>query len=1011
MEKALRSRMDQFIIFNLNSNILRRVKFFTVIATVIFLTACGGASEDLELAPERPFGSISGFMHDGSVKDGNISAYTFAPLESREFLGNSAINEDGEFEINIQAPSQVVLLEATTSAYTESSSNIIVNTEGKARLTVLVDYTSGETHITSVTPLTHMVTGLAFYNQSINKSPEDAYIDAYDEFKGLFDLPLNKTRPVNEDTFSDDLPDTEEEVLYGLLLAGLSELTKEISKNSEPNLHETINTWYLSELLFNDLATDGLLNGVWNVLSKPSNISIVFGSTPLQGSLLQKDLAAALLNSELYLLAKNQIDFEILENFIINLSSKGSEALGIPASDPLNKPKIDLAHSLSNFYAGDLQVTATVSDILKLKDIKFYIDENLVENNTNDVMSSGVIDTTQYSDGSHTLTLLVIDEFGNEGLANYEILFDNSSPTFTVTSPNMTNLQNYRLTGTYSEGGSGIKEILVDQENVMIDTENNWFIDLELSEGSNKPTIKLIDELGNEEIGSFDIVLDTLAPQINMGADQGEATFFITNNKYFTGKLIDHINSPIYLPTNKLSLNGEPISSDTLKENALPFFTYTAKDLLSGSHATPFSRLDIKVRVKNNDIVIRDWFQVDAIDELFYIPITREIIGDLIDDIQMTDNVTIEFRAIDEAGNESSEDITFKLALHTPNQNITIVSDTINQSWLEKNFQNRSQLYNQELDTLSYDYINTSNYPVFINLSEPKSHKVVQSYEELKRENQVRLKTLPFWRVGKVDNPRKTCPEFDGNWQAVDRVFNYTEGGVWVEQKPQSTVSDPIAINQDILPVKSDSDWMGLPDFDNLFETIEIRAENGDVLSYQHDYVVDTSISGMSQPTLITQWQSYTASDDSTRICDEMRNLQFMEKYEYIQEPGYPRNVVTEHQVEESFSTSQFRVFDEDQSEIHAIDGWYKVPAAHKISIIKYVLTPPLVTYNDDDVANPDSITEYAAQKLDRDVTWLISQSLTIDFAHDLENRFDDEIISKQVNLSSDITSFSLRRQ
>ncbi|MDX1810401.1 MAG: hypothetical protein R3240_00515 [Gammaproteobacteria bacterium] len=973
------------------------------------LTACGGGSDPLELAPERPFGKVNVQVFTDSLADPEIEAYSLGTPEERKFLGKGTLTESGNFELAIQAPSQLILLELSAKSYLEPSSNLPINIAENQKIKTYLYYQSGENQQVVVTPLNQLASGLVEFNLMQGQQAETALTDAESEISQLYTIPISSTKPAGIASLNDEQTASEKELYYGLLLAGLSQLSRNISQANEPNLYETLNTWTLAQLLYTDIKSDGKLDG--RILDANNEEKLIsFGDASIDANLLQQQLAAAILNTNLYIQNKQNLDLNKLADFIFSFSTAESDLFTGQAPEPLNKPLINLQNAPDTYYAGNIAISANVSGILKLGNIQFYLDHELLDSSANRFNGNTSINSVLYSDGQHTLTIIAIDEFGNEGTFSLTFYFDNTSPSIEILSNNISNKSTYRLQGQYTEGGSGIKEILVNQEKAVIDSDNNWFIDLQLSEGKNNIQIDVIDSLGNLLTQNHEIILDTHAPIIDTQGKHSEASFIVQNNSYIIGKLENSNNLPIYLTSDKLALNGEPILSSTLQDKNIPYFSFKVEDPISENQASHFENLATKIRIEKNGTISRDWFSIDDEQQEYYLPITQEILGSDLSKANINDKYVIRIKTADEAGNQDEAKLEFSVAVLPPTQDIVLVDPELGAAWQSIDFANRNQLFNQELATVRYEYTNNTVSSLYLKPREIGENQVTQEYELVERENKMRLKSTPFWRIGKVDNPMKTCPGFDGNWMDVTQIYNYVGEGIWQVETPQVHISDLIPIDSNILPTKEDSVWLDLSDFDNTYAIQEINTINGDKLSYKYDYVVDTGISGMSQPAFLTDWKSYTSNDNKTVICNDVRNIQYMEKYQYLQEPGFPRNNITEHQVEMDFATTFFKVYDQDGSTITAKNGWYQVAPGNKITIEKFVKTADLPSHNESIVATANEIVDYAPHTLDSKITWLISQSIGLQFALDLSNTLNKQVLSIDTEFNKALSQFSLSR-
>ena len=80
-----------------------------------------------------------------------------------------------------------------------------------------------------------------------------------------------------------------------------------------------------------------------------------------------------------------------------------------------------------SFVKGSILVNINDQDENGVAGTALYLDGNL--------LSSNLIDTTAYPDGSHTLLAKAWDEAGNVGTCNVNFTIDNQSPSLTITSP------------------------------------------------------------------------------------------------------------------------------------------------------------------------------------------------------------------------------------------------------------------------------------------------------------------------------------------------------------------------------------------------------------------------------------------------------------------------------------------------------------------------------------------------------------------------------------------------
>jgi hypothetical protein len=77
-----------------------------------------------------------------------------------------------------------------------------------------------------------------------------------------------------------------------------------------------------------------------------------------------------------------------------------------------------------------------------------------------------------------------------------------------------------------------------------------------------------------------------------------------------------------------------------------------------------------------------------------------------------------------------------------------------------------------------------------------------------------------------------------------------------------------------------------------------------------------------------------------------------------------------------------FTVFDIDTDNfIQPLNGWFKIPAGHSVTITKQVTTPQLVNYSED-ISDLASAT-YIPRLNDHSITWSVNREIDIAVIHD----------------------------
>ena len=258
-------------------------------------------------------------------------------------------------------------------------------------------------------------------------------------------------------------------------------------------------------------------------------------------------------------------------------------------------------------------------------------------------------------------------------------------------------------------------------------------------------------------------------------------------------------------------------------------------------------------------------------------------------------------------------------------------------------------------------------------------------------------------------SPLQTCPDENlTDWQNVTTIYNWVNDDWQLESVPQS-IQGPIELApNDILPSAPDATpWSNVPDFDNEFSTASITI--GNTWNYNFDYAPDPQSS--LSAAQITNWELRNSSGDIIATCPDASFFQQREVFTYVSEPDFPQPVVSNIPIGNlpSFSTTAFTVVDLDaNANIQPVNGWYRVPAGHSVTIIKQVTTPSLVNYNDD-ISVPDSAT-YTPLLYDQSITWSVNREIDISTIHDTGENNITEMSQQENPAGSGVMVYGISR-
>ncbi len=211
----------------------------------------------------------------------------------------------------------------------------------------------------------------------------------------------------------------------------------------------------------------------------------------------------------------------------IRAEAKFGEVTVVDSATPPKKSLVNIISPQDGAYLRS-QIPVEVNYRGGVKILELYIDGELYEKaELSRPFKKGSysfsLDTTQYTDGEHTLQAFgYLTKFGPKlkhkfkfgASQEIKVIIDNTPPQIIigpVTSP--TNIATQTIAGSYIE--EYIDTIEINGISTTIDeTTNTYSTEINLSEGTNTITVVAIDTAGNSGTATTEIILDTVLPQV-----------------------------------------------------------------------------------------------------------------------------------------------------------------------------------------------------------------------------------------------------------------------------------------------------------------------------------------------------------------------------------------------------------------------------------------------------------------------------------------------------------------
>ncbi len=975
-----------------------RISIISVLtASLVGLAACNGipGAESGDLPSNRPTASVSGFVVDDAISDAQINIYAFDDGLKGDLLGTTITGADGAYALEIDGVNKrPVLIEARGGSYVELATGQQVVLKDDEVLKAVAIFQPGQPLSLMVTPLTHLVVALVEFQLSSGADVEAAIATASSEINELFGFDVLSVYPrsiADQGTVNG----VNEEHLYGFFLSALSSWTKRISEQNGLAPHEVYNSIGLSQILFNELTSDSLLDGkaIINGSAGPSELAlgvVALDASTYRISFAQHMLAMAAGNENLTGISVDELlphAFEFLNSQHRLFAGIAVELVG----DPVD---VSVDENLGSYRSGVFDYVATLGSPELISSVSFSIDGEELPVAVVPGDMRVPIDSRQFPDGERTLTMVARDWLGNAVAdVSSTFQFDNTAPFVNVTSGLYTNNQTYIMSGELVDNGSGVSIFEIQGQTVPVNADNSWSIELQLEAGANSIDIVLQDWAGNDFGEELVITPDQAAPIIDTSAGHGAARFFNVNEQVVDGVLNDeNLFEPVYVETNKIDLKGVPITRASLEQGAVPYFSFKTHDPIVDGVSTASNALDVKMRYeKKNETAVSDWRTLSIVDGEYLIPLASETLDATWHQATPADEHMVRAQVIDKAGNVAEKLFVFKSAFVVPE--LVVDMDNLgSQVFTNTNFTNRSELHDRNLAAIGYNFSNTGDEAVYVQPADAGGHIAERIYEQLVRENKVRLKTSTDWFIGVAQNAVNFC---DGDLNEIfwntslnpDVVYNYTAGDWVAINRPAPILGEMQSVDSDT-PIADDPEpWHDIEDFDTEYASFSFAVPQQGDITFSYDYVVSTGTL-LPEPAAIMNW-SLDNGSENIRSCGDKRLFQQRLSYSYEPEeyePGkfYPKDTLSDLDEQKPITVSGYSVMNITTStEIIPINGWYRIPAGHSVTLSKLVHTPDFTVDDDVELADLGTLATYTPLLYDKSITWSVNSDISLTAIHD----------------------------
>ncbi|WP_455218737.1 hypothetical protein, partial [Kaarinaea lacus] len=641
--------------------------FYSLLFLAVILSGC---SSDTELPPERPLGVVAGKVFDSAISGAQVTVYAFGDGIRGARLGGTTTDSAGNFSLEIQSRDQLILIEAAGGSYVEQATGTTVTVPDQQVLQAITPYNSDDGVAVVITPLTHIVSGLTSFKIANGMAATQAFSEAQITVDQYFTIDTATTIPIDITDDNNTVNAVSSEALYGFYLAGISNWSLWASDKNQVTPHTIYTSIGITQLMYNDIQSDGALDGVGFDLNRENLMPLAIGVIPLSTESYRAAFSLHML--AISSIASNATNLKPgdLQQVAEDLAGKTSDIFSEGILDiNAQAPELSLTQPLQAAYSGTLALEFNIGGFLGAETIGASLDGfslGELQNPQNPVL---IIDTTDFlPDGDHTLSVSAVDVLGNTAGLDLTIRFDNTNPVVNVTSSAITSTTPATITGTYNDNISGVDSIVVNGQSAILDQNGNWSASVDINPGENNLPVVVLDNAGNQTNSQTSLYLDVIPPVIDTSTGHSSARFSDGSGGFFPAPLENtNDTSALYIETSHLELNGVPIIRQDLDNNLIPYFAFNVVDEKLAGVATDFQDLEVRIQYEKEGEILSPWrvLPVPAGNE-YLIPLASETLA--LDWHQATpfETHTILVEVSDPAGNITSTSFSFRSDFYVP---------------------------------------------------------------------------------------------------------------------------------------------------------------------------------------------------------------------------------------------------------------------------------------------------------------------------------------------------------
>lgn len=378
-------------------------------------------TEEVFFIPQR--GNITGISE---ISGGTVTLYT---VDSHGNLltqiGTTSTSGDGTYSLSVQQQTQPLLVEITSGSILESATGRTVSLVDGDVFSAFINYVEASVNVLNVNLWTHGATGLARYSVAQNDGSllSDTIIAGYSTINDLLGLDVTTVNVIDLSDEANEFAPLNDPTNLALINAGVSQYTAEIGEAVGDVAHARYTTLSYSNTLYNDAISDGLLNGA-GTTSEEVYGTLQIANTTISANSYRSSIAGGIIayvQGEQIALGRETTEYLPLA---LNVQNNANAVFaGIPTvSFDSDGPSIGVPGG-TNEYDDTVEILFTSSDFSGVAEVEFRLDGIVIGTASNPDDPTISINTENYTDGDHTLSLDSTDVLGNETNTVYLVYF------------------------------------------------------------------------------------------------------------------------------------------------------------------------------------------------------------------------------------------------------------------------------------------------------------------------------------------------------------------------------------------------------------------------------------------------------------------------------------------------------------------------------------------------------------------------------------------------------------